>query len=196
MFLFRKLPANPWRLKKRGFPWKKTLAGTALAASVATNGYLMYKSDTPPTVLSLRFPCQQHRHLHGFWHGFCLNRSGVITNASYTPEQLQALYGTMVGKELETMEKENANFDPRGTQGNEIDTFTSSMIEGLIKGQSQNTYDSIISQNPDLKYIVDSLISNQVVITPMAKYLDEKLAGMKDAIESLVSTAFPTKPKT
>lgn len=113
----------------------------------------------------------------------------------YTPEQLQALYGNMVSKELETMDKENANFDPRGSQGSEIDTLTSSMIEGLIKGQQQNTYDSIISQNPDLKFIVDSLISNQVVITPMAKFLDEKLAGMKDAISSLVSTAFPINPK-
>lgn len=42
--------------KKAGFPWMKTLAGTALAASVATNGYLLYKSNTSPTVLPPQFP--------------------------------------------------------------------------------------------------------------------------------------------
>lgn len=33
--------------KKNGFPWKETLLGTALAASVATNGALLYSSRKP-----------------------------------------------------------------------------------------------------------------------------------------------------
>jgi hypothetical protein len=112
--------------------------------------------------------------------------------AAYTPEQLQALYGSMVGKELEAMERENASFDPRGTQGEEVDNLTSSMIEGLIKGSSKSTYESIITSNPDLKYIVDNLISNQVIIPYMAKYLDVKLAGMKKAVDKILAETFST----
>lgn len=112
----------------------------------------------------------------------------------YTPEQLQALYGSMVGKELETMERENANFDPRGSQGSDIDRLTASMIDGLIQGQNKSSYESVLSSNSDLKYIVDSLISNPVIIPHMAKYLDEKLAVMKAAIEKLMKETFPTNP--
>ena len=110
----------------------------------------------------------------------------------YTPEELQTLYGAMVGKELESMKVEDAGFDPRGTQGSDIDRLTSSMIDGLINGQSKSNYDSIISQNADLKYVVDNLISNQVILPYISKYLDKKLANMKDAIAKMMEEAFKT----
>ena len=45
--------SEPIETKKAGFPWLKSLAGTALAASVATNGFLLYKSMSPsPTVVN------------------------------------------------------------------------------------------------------------------------------------------------
>jgi hypothetical protein len=34
--------------KKKGFPWVTTLAGTALGASVAANGLMLYKAYNPP----------------------------------------------------------------------------------------------------------------------------------------------------
>lgn len=38
---------------KKAFPWWQTIAGTALAASVATNGYLLYKSGQPASTDSI-----------------------------------------------------------------------------------------------------------------------------------------------
>jgi hypothetical protein len=115
----------------------------------------------------------------------------------YTPEQYQALFGQMVGKELEQMEKENSGFDPRGTQGMEIDKLTTSMIDGLISSQKRSSYETIINGNADLKYVVDSLISNQVVIPYMARYLDKKLFSMKQTIAKIMEETFPVdEPKS
>lgn len=96
----------------------------------------------------------------------------------------------MVGKELEKLQAEDMNFNPRGTQGTEIDKLTSSMIEGMIGGQKDNSYDKVILQDNDLKYIVDSLISNRVIIPYVARFLDVQLAKMKAAVEKVMQEAF------
>ena len=109
--------------------------------------------------------------------------------ADYSPEELQKLYGSMVGKELEKLQAEDLNFNPRGNQGTEIDKLTASMIEGMIGGQKDNSYDKIILQDNDLKYIVDSLISNRVIVPYVAKFLDVQLAKMKSAVEKVMQEA-------
>lgn len=113
-----------------------------------------------------------------------------MADQKFTPEQYQALFGNMVGKELEKMQKEDANFDPRGAKAQDIDRLTASLVDGMIESQKSDSYDHAIRANNDLKYIVDLLLSNPVIIPYIGKYLDTKVEHMKEQIESLMKQTF------
>ena len=113
-----------------------------------------------------------------------------MANGQYTPEQYQALFGQMLGKELEQMQKENENFDPRGSKAEEIDKMTSSLVDGFINSQRKDTYDARIQADINLKYVVDTLISNPIIIPYIATYVDKKVGMMKKTIEDLMAETF------
>jgi hypothetical protein len=113
-----------------------------------------------------------------------------MADQQFSPEQYQELFGNMVGKELEKMNQEDANFDPRGQKAQDIDRLTKSLVDGMIDSQKSDSYDNAIRSNNDLKYIVDLLISNPVIIPYIGKYLDTKVEAMKKQIDNLMQQTF------
>jgi hypothetical protein len=116
-----------------------------------------------------------------------------MPDANFTPEQYQALFGKLVGKELNQIEKENESFDPRGEKAQDIDRLTASLVDGMIESNKADSYDHLIRTDPDLKYIVDILISNRIIIPYMAKYVDVKVGDMKRQIEEIMKATFDVK---
>lgn len=113
-----------------------------------------------------------------------------MADQKFTPEQYQALFGNMVGKELEKMQKEDAKFDPRGGKAEDIDRLTASLVDGMIESNKSDSYDNAIKSNPNLKYIVDILIKNPIIVPYIAEFLDVKVKAMEDAIKQLMEESF------
>lgn len=108
----------------------------------------------------------------------------------YSPEQYQALFGNLVGKELEKMQKEDANFDPRGAKAEDIDRLTASLVDGMIESNKSDSYDTAVRSNPDLKYVVDILIKNPIIVPYIAQFLDVKVKAMEESIKKLMEESF------
>lgn len=115
--------------------------------------------------------------------------SGIESNP-----KLQAAIGKLVGDELRKMQAESGDFNPRGEQGEQIDKLTESLINNLVGGgQEAQTYDLLINGDEDLKYIVDRLLANKLIIPFVAKFLDSKLAKMTDELNDLFEKTFPNE---
>lgn len=109
-------------------------------------------------------------------------------------EQYQQLFGNLLGKEMQQMEKENENFDPRGSKAEDIDRLTQSLVDGMIQSQKHDSYDTMINSNVDLKYIVDILLKNPIIIPYMAQFVDVKVKAMEQAINKLMAESFKVEP--
>ena len=106
----------------------------------------------------------------------------------------QDIMGKLVADELKKMQGEDANFNPRGEQGYEIDKLTASIVENLVDSEKQKTgMEEAINSNPDMKYIVERLFANPLIIPYVAAWLDDQLAEMTSKLDSLFKTTFPSK---
>ena len=108
----------------------------------------------------------------------------------------QDIMGKLVADELKKMQGEDANFDPRGKQGYEIDKLTASIVENLIDDQKKGPgLEEAINSNTDMKYIVDRLMANPLIIPYVAAWLDDQLAEMTGKLDALFKSTFPSKEK-
>ena len=106
----------------------------------------------------------------------------------------QEMLGKLVADEMKKMQSEDAGFDPRNGHGPEVDEVTASILKNLVEPQQQGQgYDAAIKSNPDMKYIVDSLMRNPLIIPYVAAWLDEKLEKMTEDLKALFASTFPSE---
>lgn len=121
------------------------------------------------------------------------------TGPQLSPEHIKAL-GALFGKELETINKQSEDFDPRNGQGNEIDSVTDDILKGILgqQGGGKKTYDQMIAEDPHLQHIMNTLILNPQIREPVSKWLESKTKTMVSKIADIVGELFPVadSPKT
>lgn len=106
----------------------------------------------------------------------------------------QDLLGKLVADEMKKMQSEDANFDPRGTQGPEVDKLTAAIVDNLTEQkQNEQGMEAAIKSNPDMTYIVERLFANPLIIPYVAAWLDDQLAQMTASLDALFRETFPSK---
>ncbi|MEM6363312.1 MAG: hypothetical protein AAF745_02715 [Planctomycetota bacterium] len=105
------------------------------------------------------------------------------------------LLGKLVADELKSQRQQDSNFDPRGSQGGQIDELTSSIVQNLMnegQGAGKTGLEEAINANADMKYIVERLMQNPLIIPYVAAWLDERLEKMTEDLQELFKQTFPS----